>query len=199
MVGKGTVYLHWSSREQLLVAVGEREAAAMLDVIVDGIQDDPLAAAPHRYLRRHFLEAMRRPVLAAIFNAAPSDRDAFAQQRARSGLLRSKGIAAREYLAVLAEHRLLRSGVDLSDVDYGIQAVAYGFFAVEPFQPEGPDLEHRADLLAEAVRRTYEPAKAPAPERYLAAAPQVTEVFIRLADEFRRTAYDRSPKDRPHE
>jgi AcrR family transcriptional regulator len=200
-VGKGTVYLHWSSREQLLVAVGAREAAAMLDVVVAGIRDDPLEAAPHRYLRRHFLEAARRPVLATIFSAAPSDLGAFARQRARSGLLRSKGVAAHEYLAVLAEHRLLRPGIDLSDVDYGIQAVAYGFFAVEPLQPGNSDLEYRADLLAEVVRRTYEPAKAPAPERYRAVAPQVIEVFNRLADEFRRTAYgtaDRPREDHPH-
>ncbi|SDE05531.1 transcriptional regulator, TetR family [Glycomyces harbinensis] len=185
-VGKGTVYLHWAGRDQLLLAVGAREAASMLDVVVDAVRAEPTEAAPHRYLRRHFLEAMRRPVLAVLFGA--SDRDAFARERERSELLRSKGIAAREYLGVLAEHRLLRAGIDLADVDYGIQAVAYGFFASEPLQP-GRTLEYRADQLAGVVRRAYEPAEAPAAERYLAAAPEVVAAFTKLADAFRRTAY----------
>lgn len=187
-VGKGTVYLHWSSREQLLVAVGAREAAAMLDVVIAAVRADPVEAAPHRYLRRHFLEAVRRPVLAVLFGTAAPE---LGGQRARSGLPRSKGIAAQEYLGVLAEHRLLRPGVDPADADYGIQAVAYGFFAAEPLQAADPERtpEYRADRLAEAVRLTYEPSEAPAADRYRAAAPQVIEAFTRLADEFRRAAY----------
>lgn len=186
-VGKGTVYLHWPSREQLLVAVGAREAAAMLGVVVGAVEADPAEAALHRYLRRHFLEAVRRPVLAVLFGAAAPELDAFARERARSG----QGTAAHAYLDVLAEHRLLRSGIEPADVDYGVQAVAYGFFRVEPLQAVDPERtsEYRAERLSEVVRRAYEPLQEPSMEHYRAAAPQVIEVFTRSADEFRRIAY----------
>jgi len=190
-VGKGTVYLHWQSRDHLLLAVGAREAAAMADTVIAAIHADPREAAPHRYVRRHFLEAMRRPILATIFGADSAQLADFARQSARAGLLESKLTTTNDYLGALAEHRLLRPGMDLAAVDYGLQAVAYGFFAAGPLLPDDPrfTLDHRADQLAEVVRRSFEPARSPAPDRYAAAAPQVINAFTRLADGFRRAAY----------
>ena len=37
-VGKGTIYLHWRSREEVFHAVSAREAAAMADAIVDAVR-----------------------------------------------------------------------------------------------------------------------------------------------------------------
>ncbi|MCC3765066.1 TetR/AcrR family transcriptional regulator [Glycomyces sp. TRM65418] len=190
-VGKGTVYLHWGSRDHLLLAVGAREAAAMLDLVVAAVREDPAEAAPHRYLRRHFLEAMRRPVLTTIFSADVSELDAFARHPARAGLRASKPIGSRAYLSALADHGLLRAHTDLADVEYGIQAVAYGFFTSDPLQATDPSrsLEHRADRLADVIRRSFEPSETPAPDRYAAAAPHVIEAFTGVAGEYRRVAY----------
>ncbi len=182
-VGKGTVYLHWTNRDHLLLAVGAREAAAMLDAVIAAIKADPAEAAPHRYLRRHFLEAVNRPVLRIVFDAEGAD---LAGERTRTGLAESRLTADRDYLEALAEHGLLRPGLDLAEAEYGMQAVAYGFFAVGPFQVPA---EHRADLLADIVRRSFEPDPAPPTARYRESAPQVIDVFSRLSDEYKRTAY----------
>src|SRR6201996_7809593 len=66
-VGKGTIYLHWRSREEVFHAVSAREAAEMADAIVGAVRDDPAEVALHRYLRRLFVEAMNRPVLRALY------------------------------------------------------------------------------------------------------------------------------------
>jgi hypothetical protein len=126
-----------------------------------------------------------------IFSADGPELAAFAGQPARSGLDATKTITSRDYLTALADHHLLRPGIDLSDVDYGLQAVAYGFFAVGPLLPDDPQtaLDHRADQLAEVIRRSFEPDPTPAPARYAAVAPHVIDAFTRLADEFRRAAY----------
>jgi AcrR family transcriptional regulator len=190
-VGKGTVYLHWQSRDHLLLAVGAREAATMADTVIAAIHSDPCEAAPHRYLRRHFLEAMQRPILKTIFGADSAQLADLARQSARAGLVESKLTSTNDYLGALAEHRLLRPGLDLADVDFGLQAVAYGFFAAGPLLPDDPrfTLDHRADQLAEVVRRSFEPARPPSPDRYAAAAPHVIDAFKRLAEGFRRAAY----------
>src|ERR1700748_1016227 len=57
-VGKGTVYLHWRSREEVFQAVSAREAAEMADAIVDAIRADPAEVALHRYLRRVEVEGV---------------------------------------------------------------------------------------------------------------------------------------------
>jgi len=190
-VGKGTVYLHWASREHLLLAVGAREAAAMYTAVNAAIRADPVEAALHRYLRRLFLEAMRRPILRSIFIAGEADLAAFANQPARADLAETKLIASGDHLSVLRDHRLLRPGLDLADVDHAVQAIAYGFFAAAPLLPGDPrfSLEHRADLLAEVVRCSFEPARTPAPDRYAAAAPRVIDASERLAAQFGRIAY----------
>jgi AcrR family transcriptional regulator len=190
-VGKGTVYLHWQSRDHLLLSVGAREAAAMMDTVIAAIRTDPVEAAPHRYLRRHFLETVRRPILQTIFTAEAPELAAFARQPARSGLAASKTLTSHDYLTALADHHLLRPGIALSDVDYGLQAVAYGFFAAAPLLPADPrsTLDHRADQLAEVIRRSFEPDPMPAPDHYAAVAPHIIDAFAHLADEFRRTAY----------
>ncbi|GAB3999114.1 helix-turn-helix domain-containing protein [Glycomyces albus] len=190
-VGKGTVYLHWPSREHLVLAVGAREAVAMYQAVVAAIRADAVEAALHRYLRRHFLEAMRRPILKSIFITDHPDLSALASHPARADLSTARLAASREHLAALRDHRLLRQGQDPAEIDYGTQAIAYGFFASEPLLPDAPPstVEHRADQLAEIIRRSFEPARPPAPERYAAAAPRVAGAFERLAAAFRHTAY----------
>lgn len=190
-VGKGTVYLHWTSREHLLLAIGAREATAMLETVIAAMRADPAEAALHRYLRRYFMEAMRRPILKSIFITDHTDLGALVGHPARAGLAEAKRIAAHDHLTALRDHRLLRSGLDPADVDYAVQAIAYGFFAAAPLMPGGPrtGLEHRADQLAEVVRRSFEPARPSASERYAAAAPRIIDAFERLQGEFHRTAY----------
>ncbi|WP_306362042.1 TetR/AcrR family transcriptional regulator [Nocardia sp. CC227C] len=190
-VGKGTVYLHWASRDALMLAVGAREAAAMLATVIAAMRDDPTEVALHRYLRRHFLEAMRRPILHSLFVTDRPRLGALAAHPARTALAKSKLLAAQDHLAALREHRLLRSGLDPVDVDFGTQAIAYGFFAATPLLPDDArfTLDHQADQLADVIRRSFEPVRPPAPERYAAAAPRVITAFERLRNEFRRTAY----------
>src|SRR5947208_15238179 len=66
-VGKGTIYLHWRSREEIFHAVSAREAAAMTQAIVDAVRKDPGEVVLHRYLRRPFVEAIERPLLRALY------------------------------------------------------------------------------------------------------------------------------------
>ena len=190
-VGKGTVYLHWSGREHLLLAVGARAAATMFDEVADAVRCDPGEAAPHRYLWRLFLAAFRHPGLATIFDAGPRELVSFAGQPERSGLRETKPGAVRDYLCALSDNGLLRSDLDLADVDDGMRAVAYGFFAgtASGCYDSSDRVRYRADQLAGVIRRAFEPVEPPASGRYAAAAPAVIDAFTRLAGEFRRTAY----------
>lgn len=191
-VGKGTIYLHWTSREHLLLAVAAREAAAMFKTVITAVRANPTEAALHRYLRRHFIEAVRRPILKTIFITDHADLNLLTSHPARAGIAATKRLVAHDHLAALRAHRLLRQGLDLDDVDYAVQAIAYGFFATPPLlTPDDarPSVEYQADRLAEVIRRSFEPARSPAAERYDAAAPQIISAFERLQDEFLHTAY----------
>jgi AcrR family transcriptional regulator len=53
-IGKGTIYLHWKTREALFEAVMERKLHEMIKELEDGVRADPYNALPHRLGRLYF-------------------------------------------------------------------------------------------------------------------------------------------------
>jgi AcrR family transcriptional regulator len=190
-VGKGTIYLHWRSREEVFHAVSAREAAAMTDTIVDAIRDDPAEVALHRYLRRLFTEAMRRPVLRALYTRDTDTLDTFLAAANHQRMEATKVGVNRDYLGVLAAEEMLRPDVRLKDLDYTLPNIVFGFFAAEPFL--GPmiklSLGQKADHLADMVRRAFEPTDPPARDTVKRAAAKAIPIFERLAQDYRTATY----------
>jgi AcrR family transcriptional regulator len=190
-VGKGTIYLHWRSREEVFQAVSAREAAAMADAIVNAVRHDPAEVALHRYLRRLFVEAMNRPVLRAIYTRDADTLGTFLATAHHHRLEESKLSVNRDYLGVLAAEGMLRSDVDLMGLDYTLPTIVFGFFAAEPFHPPAIKLtlEQKADQLAETIHRAFEPAKPPSSDTVKRAANKALPILDRLARDHRMVTY----------
>lgn len=190
-VGKGTIYLHWRSREDIFHAVSAREAAAMTQAIVDAVRQDPAEVALHRYLRRLFVEAMARPVLRALYTRDADTLDKFLAAVDHQRLEEAKLGVNRDYLGVLAAEGLLRSGLRPDDLDYTLPTIVFGFFAAEPFLPAAIELslQQKADQLADTVRRAFEPPTAPAKDALKRAAAKAIPILGRLADDFLAATY----------
>jgi AcrR family transcriptional regulator len=190
-VGKGTIYLHWRSREELFHAVSAREAAAMVGAVVGALHDDPAEVVLHRYVRRLFLEAMNRPVLRALYIRDTDTLDTFLAAVNHRRLEEIKLGVHSDYLGVLVAERMLRPDLRPKDVDYTLPTIVLGFFAAEPFLPPGIQLtlERKADLLADTVHRAFEPAGRPDRDRVKRAAAKAIPIFERLARDYRASAY----------
>jgi AcrR family transcriptional regulator len=190
-VGKGTVYLHWRSREEVFHAVSAREAAAMADAIVQAVRDDPAEVALHRYLRRLFVEAMNRPVLRALYTRDADTLDTFLTSTHHHHLEESKLGVNRDYLGVLAAEGMLRPGLRLNDLDYTLPTIVFGFFAAEPFLPPSLrlTLDQKADQLADTVRRAFEPADEPRSAAVKRAAAKSIPILGRIAGDHRTATY----------
>jgi AcrR family transcriptional regulator len=196
-VGKGTIYLHWRSREDVFHAVSTREAAAMADAIVQAIRDDPAEVALHRYLRRLFVEAMNRPVLRALYTRDADTLDTFLASANHQHLEESKLGVNRDYLGVLAAEAMLRPDLQLNDLDYTLPTIVFGFFAAEPFLPPaiGLSLEQKADQLGDTVRRAFEPAGAPSSEAVKRAAVKAIPILERIGRDHRTITYGGDQND----
>jgi AcrR family transcriptional regulator len=190
-VGKGTIYLHWRSREEVFHAVSAREAAAMADAIVDGIRNDAAEVALHRYLRRLFIEAMKRPVLRAIYTRDADTLGTFLAAAHHQRLEASKLGVNRDYLGTLAAEAMLRPGLKLNELDYTLPTIVFGFFAAEPFHSPAITLtlEQKADQLADTVRRAFEPAGEPSSDAVKRAAAKALPILERLVRDFRTATY----------
>ena len=196
-VGKGTVYLHWRSREEVFHAVSAREAAAMADAIVQAVRDDPAEVALHRYLRRLFVEAMNRPVLRALYTRDADTLDTFLASTHHHHLEESKLGVNRDYLGVLTAEGMLRPGLRLNDLDYTLPTIVFGFFAAEPFLPLslGLTLDQKADQLADTVRRAFEPTDVPSRAAVKRAAAKSIPILERIARDHRTATYGGDPND----
>jgi AcrR family transcriptional regulator len=182
-IGKGTVYLHWKTREELFEAVFEREALEAVEELVQRLRTDPDAWMLHRLVRSYFLAIMGRPLLKAVFLADAELLGKLA--RPGSGAHEHRhGLASGAYFELLADHGLLRADLRPEVVAYAVVAMLEGFIRAEAAADEQPgsDIQERADLLALTVQRAFERARGVSPATGRAIAAQAVELFARLAD-----------------
>lgn len=190
-VGKGTVYLHWRSRDELLFAVLLREGAATFDELAQGMRADPAEVALHRYVRTVFLHAMRRPLLAAIYTRDTEVLGRLVTTDGSRGVAHSKMTLSTEHFALLAKHGLLRADLSAEQIAYGIGSVVLGHLIIDPMLP--PELampvETKADLLAEMIRSSFEPPGEPSERTLAEIAPKVIGIVEGLRDTYRDHVY----------
>lgn len=180
-IGKGTVYLHWKTRETLFYAVVVRESLALIAERLAAMRADPVEILPHRAIARLLASSMRQPLVAAMLTRDAEVLGKLVEQKALDST--EAAVAAnREYLAVLRRHGLVRTDLDPIAQLYAIEVIAGGFSLLEPWLPPALDLpmELKADTVATMLRLVLEPAGPPDPAALAAAAPSVIEQFERM-------------------
>ncbi|MBV9119982.1 MAG: TetR/AcrR family transcriptional regulator, partial [Chloroflexi bacterium] len=178
---KGTVYLHWESREALFCAVIERELMAAIAELVDGLRADARAVALHRLIHDYYLAIMRRPVLRALF---VSDSQVLGRLVRSDGTLKDRLQAAfSEWIRLLAKSGLVTGGGPVDELAYAVRAVVGGFF-VHASLPAGDDelsLECKAGLLSCTLRRAFE-ASEEVEANWTSLAARAIELFGGIAE-----------------
>jgi AcrR family transcriptional regulator len=155
-IGKGTVYLHWRTREELFSAVFEREVREAVSGLLRALQQDRGVVVLHRLARAYFLAIMERPLLRGFVLA---DAELLGKL-ARSGGAREDRhqLMSHQYFELLVEHRLLHADLNPEDAAYAFLATLEGFLqaGASTAEPTPADLKRRADLLAVTVQRAFE-------------------------------------------
>ncbi|WP_280263456.1 TetR/AcrR family transcriptional regulator [Nocardia wallacei] len=185
-IGKGTVYLHWKTREELFLAVLQREVVASMDQLVAALEHDAAVAVLHRLTEVHFLNVMRRPLLRALYTS-----DAGVLGRLATALHARQGERHHEafddYLRLLADNGLLRDDLPIREISYGYHAILHGYLSADSYDrgdlsTGDLSLEGKARLLATSVRRTFEPAAKPSGKAVREIGPRVVALFAEAAD-----------------
>ncbi|MCX6046418.1 MAG: TetR/AcrR family transcriptional regulator [Chloroflexi bacterium] len=155
-VAKGTIYLHWKTREELFMALMQRERLALTADLKQRITADPAGATLHGMMKHSALALMQRPLLKAVLlrDMDVIGKLAHSEQSGAAYAERLAGFTI--YLEFLREHDLVRTDLSLRAEVYLLSAVFMGFFLVAPLMPSELFLSDAelADLLAETVRCT---------------------------------------------
>jgi AcrR family transcriptional regulator len=177
-IGKGTIYLHWKTREALFWAVLQREAARLLEQILARLADDPHLALPSRLMPAIFVEVARRPLVRALLLSDAEVLGALATDQAVAVAQRELG-GNENYLELVREQGLLRPDLTVAAAGVILGSVLRGFFADQD-PSGGVPLAEQADLLADVLHRSLEIEEDPPPDAVAALAGRVSELFTAI-------------------
>jgi AcrR family transcriptional regulator len=128
-VAKGTIYLHWDTREDLLVGLFGRDFLAALDGFTELLAADPDVARPSRLLPMLVRSTVEHPFICALQIEDDDLLGVLTQHPRSADLLANLGPAAlmRAALPVWRRHRLVRTDWTFDDQAYALQALLLGF------------------------------------------------------------------------
>jgi AcrR family transcriptional regulator len=157
-VGKGTIYLHWKTREDLFIALLLRERLRAATRAEAQLAADPEGPSLHAAVKQFSLALLNSPLLRAAIErdtAIWSDmlRTQFVQTDTAQRLA-----AGRRGLVQLRARGQVRADESVEDQAFMLGAVTTGFMVVNSYLPPEEQLpaDIMVNLLAEVVRRTFE-------------------------------------------
>ncbi|GLY77044.1 TetR/AcrR family transcriptional regulator [Actinoallomurus iriomotensis] len=181
-VGKGTVYLYWPAKENLILGLFARELLTFLDEVISRISADPAAVLPRR-LAPLLIRTGRGLSLAPRLNDGElrtltpqaGDRELFARTRPSA--------LCDAVMPILRRHGLIRDDRPLAGQAYALHAVLTGFGTAMSDPATAPlHVDDPYEVLADTVAQLLEPSVGPGEAVIAAAAAETVAVFRETRD-----------------
>jgi AcrR family transcriptional regulator len=156
-VAKGTIYLHWPTREALFRALLQRERLRWTDDVLQRVTADPAGATLHRMFGHAARALAQRPLLKAVvmrqidLTRLPHSEDDMAAVSERVA-------AFTRYFDYLRGQQLIRTDISADQQLYMLVAIFMGYFLAKPLVPPALSLTDDVipELLSETVRTTFD-------------------------------------------
>ncbi|TQM15275.1 TetR/AcrR family transcriptional regulator [Pseudonocardia kunmingensis] len=186
-VAKGTIYLHFPSREALFTAVLRRERLALVTATAEGVAADAGAATPHGVVAASVRALQRRPLLGAVLRR---DADVLGRLAGSEPVPEMPGTARgfAAYLDELREAGLVRTDLPTAELLAVVAAVLLGFLTTGALLPAPVPPDRLPDLVAGTVERALDRGCALAPAD-VARTARITTAYLATAVEQATAAY----------
>ncbi len=103
-VAKGTMYLHWKTREELFAALVKREKVELAEDLKQRIERDPAGATLRGLLKHSALALMKRPLMKAVLLRDMDVIGKLAHREQSSAAYAERLMGFKTYLEFLREH-----------------------------------------------------------------------------------------------
>ncbi|MCE3553714.1 TetR/AcrR family transcriptional regulator [Pseudonocardia sp. RS11V-5] len=164
-IGKGTVYLHFRTKEALFLAVLMRSHRTVTAGMADRMEADPAEALPARAVRSIYRELLDDPVTRPLYLGDPEVLGRLAHEAAEAlgGLTARRTEVGRRWFSLVREAGRMPTDLPIDAQMHLFSAVTTGFFFLDgmPSTPGPTDPDARADLLEHALRSALEIPGAP--------------------------------------
>ena len=167
-IGKGTVYLHFRTKEALFLTVLLRTHRRVAERRVQSMEADPASVLPAVLMRESYLELAADPVLRSLYlgDAEVLGRLAHESATTLRELTERRSEALGEHLRLLQAAGCLRGDLSVDALRYTLTAIVMGFYTVDGMQLPGPDpdVTEKAALLERAIAAALQVPDPPAAE-----------------------------------
>ena len=192
-IGKGTVYLHFRSKDALFLTVLVRVHRDLVERMVDRMDSDAREVLPSRTMRHVYDEMAADPVARSLYLG---DAEVLGRLVHEAGDTLGEFTARRqeavtEHFRLLADGGCLRAGLDAESALYAFSAVGMGFVVIDGLGTPIPrlEVEARADLLERTLAAALEVPDPPAVELERI-APVISQryraLLVHIDEEWRR-------------
>lgn len=157
-VAKGTIYLHWKTREDLFLALIRREELALIEDIQQRIANDPEGITLHGVIKHATLATMKNPLMKAVFLRNTDMIGELTNKEYATGTYQERLASYNTFLEFLRSHGLVRNDISIREEMYVLSALSIGVLLIDPWLPDEFKVsdEEAVELMAETIRRTFE-------------------------------------------
>lgn len=158
-VAKGTIYLHWKTRDDLFVALFAREDLRLLEDIKQRIAGDPDSPALRGFIKHTSLALMKSPLIRAVLLNDTEMLGVLANRELSSATFAGRMESYNIFLQFLRAHGVVADDIDARAQTYILSAIWMGFLLVDRWMPPGYTFsdEEAAEMLADTVERALAP------------------------------------------
>ena len=161
-VAKGTIYLHWKTREDLFEALIKREVLMVAEDIQRRIANDPEGATLHGLMKHSMLATMKNPLMKAVMLREGDVLGELIHKEYSTRVYEERITSFKRFFEFLRSHDLVRTDIGMREQIYILNAVSMGVLLADPWLPDEFKVsdEEAVELMAETIKRTLEPRNA---------------------------------------
>lgn len=179
-VGKGTAYLYWDTKEDLIRELFVRDFLAVLDEVIATLKAAPDEIIPHRLFPLMQRSLRKHPFLTAIRMRDPEMLGLIDGQLPIQTLIDGTGLGKflPELLSVLRDYGIVRTDLSLDAQTCATAAILEGFFSLStPYSWATPGPAPIADtdaVLGDVIKRVIESREPIGPEAIALASANIS-------------------------
>jgi len=158
-VAKGTIYLHWETKEDLFVALLTREELKLAEDMKQRLANDPEGSTLRGFVKHSTLAFMKSPLMKAILLKDTDMPGEWASREYRSTTYAERIQSYKIFLEFLRNHGIVGTDTGIREQTYILSAIWMGFLLIDPWMPGEFKFsdEEVVEMLAETVQRALEP------------------------------------------
>ncbi len=165
-VAKGTIYLHWKTREDLFTALMKREYIRLAEDLQRRIASDPEGGTLRGITKHSMLATMKNPLMKAVLLR---DTDLLGEWMRKEYASETYSQQIAQSLALLEPFRargVVRDDIDVRKQLYMLDAITMGFLVIDQYMPGDFKYsdEEIVDMTAEVVERAFAPSPPLSPQ-----------------------------------